>query len=133
MPDRKKDLPLTAAAAEREMRRLTRRSFTTGAVAAVAGLGAFGWLTTASQEDGLPWPLRRVLRFNQWLAEGYSSPQRLAPTFPETSVRGPARTNGLIGLSAPAKVADWQLCVQHQGRAEQVIHLRAVQELSRTD
>jgi DMSO/TMAO reductase YedYZ molybdopterin-dependent catalytic subunit len=132
MPD-SKDLPLTAAAAEREMRRLTRRSFTTGAVAAVAGLGAFGWLTTASQEDGLPWPLRRVLRFNQWLAEGYSSPQRLAPTFPETSVRGPARTNGLIGLSPAAKGADWQLRVQHQGRAEQVIRLRAVQELSRTD
>src|SRR5262249_58595269 len=72
-------------------------------------------------------------RFNQGLAEGYSSPRRLAPTFPDTSVRGPARTNGLIGLSAPAEMADWQLRVQHQGRAEQVIRLRAVQELSRTD
>ena len=133
MPD-SKDLPLTNVAAEREMRRLTRRSFTTGAVAAVAGLSAFGWLTTASREDGLPWPLRRVLRFNQWLAEGYSSPRRLAPTFPDTSVRGPARTNGLIGLSAPAKVADWQLRVQHQNRGpEQAIRLRAVQALSRTD
>src|SRR5262249_60649957 len=101
MPD-SKDLPLTGDAAEREMRRLTRRSFTTGAVAAVAGLGAFGWLTTASQEDGLPWPLRRVLRFNQWLAEGYASPRRLAPTFPDTSVPRPARADAPLGVPAPS-------------------------------
>jgi DMSO/TMAO reductase YedYZ molybdopterin-dependent catalytic subunit len=134
MPDPNASAPLTNAAAEREMGHLTRRSFTTGAVAAVAGLGAWGWLTTASQEDGLPWPLRRVLRFNQWLAENTSSPRRLAPTFPAASVRGPARTNGLIGLSGAARADSWELRVQHQGRGrEQTIPLRSVQRLSRTD
>ena len=133
MPDPKAPPPLTNAVAEREMRQLTRRSFLTGAVAAVAGLGAWGWLTTASQEDGLPWPLRRVLRFNQRLAEGAASPRRLAPTFPAASVRGPARTNGLIGLSGAVRANAWQLRVQHEGRADQAITLRAVQGLPRTD
>jgi DMSO/TMAO reductase YedYZ molybdopterin-dependent catalytic subunit len=116
------------------MRRLTRRSFTAGAVAGLAGLGAWGWLRTAAPEDGLPWPLRRVLRFNQKVAEGAYSPHRLAPTFPADSVRGPARTNGLVGLAGEANAAAWRLRVRHEGRgAEQAVSLRAVRGLPRTD
>jgi DMSO/TMAO reductase YedYZ molybdopterin-dependent catalytic subunit len=116
------------------MRRLTRRSFTVGAVAALAGLGGWRWLTTATPEGGLPWPLRRVLAFNQWLAEGYSSPRHLAPTFPADSVQGPARANGLVGLDGEVNSATWQLRVQHEGRrAEQAIPLHAVGDLPRTD
>jgi DMSO/TMAO reductase YedYZ molybdopterin-dependent catalytic subunit len=134
MPEPKKQPALTGPAAEREMSRLTRRSLITGAVAAVAGLGVWRWLTTASPEDGLPWPLRRVLGFNQALAEGLYSPGRLAPTFPAESVHDPARTNGLIGLSGPANAAGWQLRVRHEGRrAEQEVGLRAVQGLPRVD
>src|SRR6266436_285391 len=91
--------PSTGAAADQEMRRLTRRSFITGGVAALSGLGAWRWLTTAAAEDGVPWPLRRILRFNQGLAEALGAPHGLAPTFPAESVKGPARINGLIGLA----------------------------------
>jgi DMSO/TMAO reductase YedYZ molybdopterin-dependent catalytic subunit len=74
------------------------------------------------------------LRFNQFLAEGYSSPHRLAPTFPADSVRGPGRTNGLVGLAGEVDADAWQLRVQHEGRRpEQAIGLRAVRELPRTD
>ncbi len=119
--------------AEEEIRRLTRRSFTVGAIAAAAGLGGWGWLTTSAPEDGLPWPLRRVLRFNQWLAEGYSSSRRLAPTFPRAAAQGQPRTNGLVGLSGEVTAA-WQVRVQHASRrAEQAISLPAVQKLPRTD
>ena len=60
------------------------RSFVTGQpLAALAGLGAWRWLTTAAQEDGLPWPLRRVLRFNQGLAESLSSPQPAGADLPQ--------------------------------------------------
>ena len=130
-----KDLPrLTGPAAEQEMRRLTRRGFLTGAAAALAGLGGWRWLTTATPEDGLPWPLRRVLRFNEGLAEGLGSPHRLAPTFPEEAVQGPARVNGLVGLAGAPGGAGWQLRVQHEGRgAEQTIPLRDVRQLPRTD
>jgi hypothetical protein len=127
-------LPLTGSAAEQQMRRLTRRSFVTGAGAALAGLGVWRWLTTATPEDGIPWPLRRMLRFNQGLAEGYYSGHRLAPTFSAQRVQGEARTNGLVGLGGDINAADWQVCVQHAGRnAEQAIALEAVRALPHAD
>jgi hypothetical protein len=79
---------LTDIAAERTMERLTRRSFMTGAAAALGGLSAWWWLTMARSEDGLPWPLRRALGFNQGLAESLFSTGRLAPTFSNASVQG---------------------------------------------
>lgn len=134
MSERKEPPPLTGDAAERQMRRLTRRSFTTGGVAALACLGAWRWLTTAAPEDGIPWPLRRVLRFNQRLAEGLSSPARLAPTFPRASVQGPARSNGLVGLAKQINAATWRLHVRHEGRrVELAIALADLQGLPRMD
>jgi len=134
MPSAKTLPPLTGEAAEREMRRLTRRSFVTGGLAALAGLGAWRWLTTASPEGGLPWPLRRALRFNQWLGESLFSSGRLAPTFPDASVQGSPRTNGLVGLDGDIDPAAWQLRIQHEGRGgEHVLRLRDVQALPRMD
>jgi DMSO/TMAO reductase YedYZ molybdopterin-dependent catalytic subunit len=124
----------TGPTAEQEIRRLTRRSFITGAGAAVAGLGAWRWLTTASLEDDLPWPLRRVLRFNQEVAGGLYSPSRLAPTFSAETVQDPARTNGLVGLASEIDPSGWQLRIQHQGRADkQVLRLHDLKILPRTD
>jgi DMSO/TMAO reductase YedYZ molybdopterin-dependent catalytic subunit len=134
MPDPNEQPPLTGPAAEQQMRRLTRRSFITGAVAALAGLGAWRGLTTTATEDNLPWPLRRILRFNQGLAETLGAPHQLAPTFPAESVQGPARTNGLIGLADEVDGAGWNLRVQHEGRGGgQTIRLRDVQKLPRLD
>jgi DMSO/TMAO reductase YedYZ molybdopterin-dependent catalytic subunit len=134
MHDPKGPPPLTAAVTEQQMQRLTRRSFVTGGVAALAGFGAWRWLTTATPEDGVPWPLRRVLRFNQGLAEVLGAPQHVAPTFPADRVQNPARTNGLIGLNGEVDGAGWQLRVQHEGRGrEQTIPLRDVQQLQRLD
>jgi DMSO/TMAO reductase YedYZ molybdopterin-dependent catalytic subunit len=134
MPESKLPTPLTGAAAVNEMRRLTRRAFTAGAVAALAGLGGWRWLATAATEDGVPWPLRRMLRFNQSLWESLYTPQALAPTFPAASVLGPARTNGLIGLDGDVAGGDWLLHVQHpDGRGEQALSLRSLRALPRTD
>src|SRR6516225_4436926 len=123
MVESKVPLPMTGPEAEQQMRRLTRRSFVTGTLAAAAGLGAWRWLTTATPEDGVPWPLRHVLRFNQGLVEGLGSPHGLAPTFPAESVQGSARVNGLIGLADEVEVeaTGWQLSVQHEGRGAQSI------------
>ena len=134
MPDPKALPSLTGVAAEREIQRLTRRSFVTGAAAAAAGLGAWSWLRSAAPEDGLPWPLRRLLRFNQGLAESYFSPRRLAPTFPPERVDAPARTNGLISLAGEVDAAGWELRVQHEGRGrEQTIGLAEVKALPRSE
>jgi len=99
MRESKTGPPLSGSAAEQEMRRLTRRSFITGAGATLTGLGAWQWLASANPEGDLPWPLRRVLRFNQELGERLFSSSRLAPTFPAESVQNPARINGLVGLA----------------------------------
>ena len=131
MPDLKKLPPLTGVAAEQAMQRLTRRSFVTGGVAALAGFGGWRWLATASPEDGLPWPLRRALGFNQRLGESLFSSSRLAPTVPDASVRGPARTNGLIGLDGDVDSAGWQIRIQHTGRGERALRLQDVQALPR--
>jgi DMSO/TMAO reductase YedYZ molybdopterin-dependent catalytic subunit len=134
MPDPKKTPPLEGVAAEQQMRRLTRRSFVAGGVATLAGLGVWRWLSAAPVEDGVPWPLRRVLRFNQGLVESLGSPHGLAPTFAAESVRGPARINGLIGLADEVEASGWRLSVQHEDRGPvQSIPLRDVQALPRLD
>src|SRR6267378_2810563 len=121
---------LAGVPAETALRRLTRRSFAVGALAALAGLGGWRWLKTAALEDGAPWPLRRVLRFNEGLASALFSPARRAPTFPAERVQGPARTNGLVGLSGEVP-GSWQLRVQHAGRSDRLIDLGALEGLER--
>jgi DMSO/TMAO reductase YedYZ molybdopterin-dependent catalytic subunit len=125
---------LTVTAAEQQMRRLTRRSFLIGGGAALAGFGAWRWLTTAKTDQAVPWPLRRVLRFNQGLAESLGSPRHLAPTFPAESVKGTGRTNGRIGLSGEVDRAGWELLVQHEGRGPgQTFRLQDIEQLPRVD
>jgi DMSO/TMAO reductase YedYZ molybdopterin-dependent catalytic subunit len=134
MPDRSGLAALAGAVAELEMRRLTRRSFVVGAAAALAGLGAWRWLTTATPEDGVPWPLRRMLGFNEDLAQGLGGPRQLAPTFPADSVQGLPRTNGQIGLAGAIDRAAWQLHVHHENRGgAQTLRLGDLQALPRHD
>ena len=73
---------LTGPAAEREIRRLTRRSFLTGAGAALAGFGTWRWLTTTTLEDDLNRPkpdifVRRGTLILFILGDGTSVPQLL--------------------------------------------------------
>src|ERR1700726_1599810 len=84
----------------REIRRLSRRSFATGAAAAAIGGAAFRWLTTRGPADGLPWPLRRALRGNESVAGRLFSESRLAPEFAPESA-GEPRVNGHVGLDSP--------------------------------
>src|SRR5260370_38030435 len=119
---------LAGAAAELEMRRLTRRGFIVAAGAALAGFGAWRWLTAATPDDGVPWPLRRMLRFNESLAQGLGGPRQLAPTFPADSVQSQPRTNGQIGLAGTVDRAAWQLQVRHENRGPaQTLRLGDVQ------
>src|SRR5207245_3209492 len=112
---------------------LAGRSFVVGAGAALAGFGAWRWLTSATSERGIPWPLRRVLRFNEGLAESFGAPNHLAPTFLAESVKGSGRTNGRIGLFGEIDSPGWELLVQHEGRGPgQTIRWRDIQ-LPRVD
>ena len=114
------------APAEAEIRRLTRRSFTVGAIAALAGAAGVRWLAKCDTEDGVPWPLRRMLEFNDSVAQKYFDPQRLGPEFPAPMALEP-RVNGHVGLMSPAVLDDWTVHVT--GNADRHIPLGAIKEL----
>jgi DMSO/TMAO reductase YedYZ molybdopterin-dependent catalytic subunit len=95
---------------ERRLRRLSRRGFAWGGVAALAGFAGWRWLATRSEEGGLPWPLRRVLEFNERLAQGAFRAARLSPEFPRSAARMP-RVNGTIGLESDLELTAWRLQV----------------------
>ncbi len=83
------------------LRRATRRGFATAGVSLFAGLGAWRWLASRPGDDGLAWPLRRVLQANERLGRAAFRPSRLAPEFAPGRSREP-RINGVIGMGAPA-------------------------------
>src|SRR6266404_3071400 len=80
-----------------EIHRLTRRSFATGAIAALAGGSALAWLATRPTVGGIPWPLRRALQFNEGVAQSLFDSNRLAPEFSAQRAVEP-RVNGRVGL-----------------------------------
>jgi len=92
-----------------EMRRLTRRSLITGGIAAAAGFGAWEWLKSRREDNGIYWPLRLVLRANEQITRDYFRETRLSRTFPPSAIDAP-RANGGIGLEQPVP-ADWSLRV----------------------
>ena len=68
--------PISPDPALRQIRRLTRRGFATGAIAALTGAAGWGWLRSRAAADGIPWPLRRMLEWNQSVAQAYFRPTR---------------------------------------------------------
>ena len=104
--------PIPPDPALRQMQRLTRRGFATGAIAALTGAAGWGWLRSRAAADGIPWPLRRMLEWNQLVAQAYFRPTRLAPTFATTSARMP-RVNGHVGLDGHFDPETWSLHVNN--------------------
>ena len=112
--------------ADSEIQRMTRRSFATGAVAALTGGSALAWLATRSTIGGIPWPLRSMLQFNERVAQSLFDPNRLAPEFPVQRAVEP-RVNGLVGLHSAPNTESWT--VQVMGKANQRVPLAAIKNL----
>jgi DMSO/TMAO reductase YedYZ molybdopterin-dependent catalytic subunit len=117
---------------ERHLRRLTRRGFLTAGLAAGAAAGVFGWLSNAEPEDGIPWPLRRILGANERLARAAFRRAGLAPEFPAARAAEP-RVNGRIGLVEAAGAAGWELTVRSAGRPPLRLSLGDVKALPKTE
>lgn len=123
----------TSQVPQRQLQQLTRRSFATGGIAALVGTTGLWWLKSAPLDDGIPWPLRKVLQFNERVSQAYLSPTRLAPTFDVSRARDP-RVNGLIGLRSKLEVAPWRLEVLSPGRSpivERALPIGAIHDLPR--
>jgi DMSO/TMAO reductase YedYZ molybdopterin-dependent catalytic subunit len=121
------------AGAERQIARLSRRSFTTGGIAALAGAAGLGFLYAAPHEDGVSWPLRRMLQFNERVSEALLGTGRPAPTFDRTLAREP-RVNGRLGLRTEIDPARWRLDVlgdDHRAAIERPLPLAAIHQLPR--
>lgn len=101
--------PKLPADIEREMARKTRRGFLIGGVASALGLAGWAWIASRERENGVPWPLRRVLRGNEKLARGYFSENRLAPTFPRSAAVAELRLNEDIGMDEDIDAENWRL------------------------
>jgi DMSO/TMAO reductase YedYZ molybdopterin-dependent catalytic subunit len=118
----------------RRMRQKTRRSFLGLGAGLVAGVGAFGWLTTRREIDGVPWPFRKTLEVNEQLARDYFSGGRSSPTFNAERVSAD-RVNGDVGLDDDVDIATWKLEVQ--GLASQneplTLGLDAIKRLPRSE
>jgi DMSO/TMAO reductase YedYZ molybdopterin-dependent catalytic subunit len=104
------------------LRRLSRRGFAWSGAAVLAGWGGWHWLTTRSPEDGLPWPLRRVLEFNERVACAAFRSDRRAPSFSRSLARMP-RVNGTIGLESGLDPKSWRLRVEGAARDRPALSL----------
>lgn len=117
---------------QRRLRTMTRRSFGVGAAAGALGLLGFAAIRAANLSDGTPWPLRRVLEFNEALARATFSPARLAPQFARRHAADP-RANGRYGLQEEPDVAGWKLELQAAGQATKSFDLAVVRRLPRVE
>jgi DMSO/TMAO reductase YedYZ molybdopterin-dependent catalytic subunit len=114
-----------------QLHRMTRRSFATGTVAALGGTVGLWWLKAAQLEDGIPWPLRRVLQFNERVTQAYYRPGRLAPTFDPSRAMEP-RVNGMLGLRTDFDPRSWRLDVLSPGAVvERSLPISAIHQLPR--
>jgi DMSO/TMAO reductase YedYZ molybdopterin-dependent catalytic subunit len=109
--------PEDPQAARRELYRLSRRSFVTGAIAGAAALGGWKWLVSRPEASGLPWPLRWALEANDEVASRVFAPARLAPTFRRAQARMP-KVNGDIGLETPIDLVAWRLALADSERGD---------------
>ena len=114
-PEPRVGAPVPPDDLERRVRRMTRRGFAWGGAAALSGWAGWRWLVTRSDEDGLPWPLRRVLEWNEQIAQGLSRTSRLSPEFPRAAARMP-RVNGSIGLESDLDLGDLEASGRRPGR-----------------
>lgn len=109
--NRHREIVVPAGEIKRELKRRTRRDFLIGGMAALAGIGGYEWLTHAPEENGVPWPQRRVLGLNGKIAEAYLSDSHLMKAYSPADV-GFLKPNGDIGLTGSFDPADWSLNVK---------------------
>jgi DMSO/TMAO reductase YedYZ molybdopterin-dependent catalytic subunit len=133
MNNRQREIVLPEDEARRELGRRSRRGFLIGGIAAVGAIGGYEWLRGAKQEDGTPWPERRVLQANGKLAHAYLSDNRLMPTYSPGEIT-PLKPNGDLGLDQEIDPGKWSLTVTtNEGGSDRTLLLRDIQALPRVE
>ncbi len=120
---------------ERDFKRHTRRSFVVAGLAAVAGGAAFQWLRTRREDNGVPWPLRRMLEVNEQVARDLFRESRTSPEF-AASLAAEPKPNGDIGLQSDLNPQDWRLHLfggRDDGASEAGFSLDVIKALPKID
>ncbi len=96
--------------AERQIRRMSRRSFLLGAATVAVASSGWWWLKELKPgvENDVAWPFRRALETNEKLARAYFRDGRPVPTFERSAAKEP-RLNAEVGLPAEFDPDTWQL------------------------
>jgi len=108
MTNRHRTIELSEQEAQKKLKRLTRRGFLAGGLAAVAGIGGYKWLTGGGEIGGVAWQQRAVLNANGTIAEAYLSDSHLARTFRPDQI-GKQKANGDYGLDDDDELKTWKL------------------------
>ena len=74
-------------------------------------MDAWSWLRSQPKEGDVEWPLRRVLRGNEAIAEAWFKDSHRSPEFGPSQVTAP-RKNGDVGLGADFEPDRWVLTVK---------------------
>lgn len=95
----------------KELRRLTRRGFAWGGASAFACAAAWWWVRSRAEDGKTPWPLRRVLVFDEKVTSSAFDPSRLSREFPASEAKMP-RLNGRYGVDENLNLAAWRLKIE---------------------
>lgn len=115
-----------------DLHRRTRRAFLVGGVAAAAGFGGYEWLTKAGQQNGVPWPQRRVLGVNEHLAKAYLKDRHLTPTYPAREITY-LKPNGDYGLGSDFDMDQWSLNVSGVDVQQRSLNLSDIKALPKVE
>ena len=103
-----------------EIRIKTRRSFVTGFATTLIGLGSWSWMRSRRGDQGLAWPFRRILEFNENLWRDIFSPERTSQGQTPPILGTEARINGDIGLASELQ-NDYRVKVLQLGAPDQSV------------
>jgi DMSO/TMAO reductase YedYZ molybdopterin-dependent catalytic subunit len=120
--------------AEREIHRMSRRSFLWAGAAVIAGFSGWHWLASKGANDDISRPLRSVLETNEKVSRALYNPARLAPEFPKEAAREP-RENGLEGMDGDIDEEEWKLTVEgvYGANGPKQISLAEIKKMPQTE
>lgn len=102
---------LSDSEADRQINRMTRRSLLWGTGAVLGSYGLWSWINTRRLDNGVLWPLRRVLELNEQIALDIQDNKRLAPEFAQTAAIEPQinPADGGYGVNSDLDMESWKL------------------------
>ena len=95
---------------EKQMSRMSRRSFLWGGVTIMGLVAGRQWLITREDNNGVGYPLRRGLEFDEAISKRVFRRDRLAQSFDKLEA-GEPKTNGMEGMADDIDAAAWRLQV----------------------